>query len=183
MNYDDPERRIADLERRQAEWSATQPAPPHGGRPAAEESVWRTYWQLQMRKRFPKWCWLVVAALAAGLLFGVGVGVHDIHRYRSGTPAVATIVTCTSMRGGQSDCTVRWYEGGRARTGQLHRVDGRPLVGSRVNVRVNGDDAYVGTSGRADVIGGSIGFGVILVLVVLSVAQRRRMRRGGRTAR
>jgi hypothetical protein len=51
-----------------------------------------------------------------------------------------------------------------------------------VDVRVKGDDAYVGTSGRGHVIGGSIGFGVILVLVVLSVAQRRRMRRGGRAA-
>lgn len=171
MNYDDPERR-------QAEGWTTQPSGAYGGTPAAAESVWRTYWQLQMRKRFPKWGWLVVAALGVGMLFLVGVGVRDLHQYRSGTPAEASIVKCQSIpRSNQSNCTVRWYEDVRAHTGQLHRVDGHPLVGSRMDVRVKGNDAYAATSGRGDLIAGSIGVGVILVLVVLSVVQRRRRER------
>lgn len=170
MNYDDPERR-------QAEGWATQPAPPYGGTPAAAESVWRTYWQLERQRRFPKWGWLVVAALGVGMLFLVGIGVRDLHQYRSGAPAEASIVKCQSIpRSNQSNCTVRWYEDGRAHTGQLHRVDGHPLVGSRMDVRVKGDDAYAATSGRGDLIAGSIGVGVGLVLFAYFLVDRRRKR-------
>jgi uncharacterized protein DUF3592 len=117
----------------------------------------------------------VVLALAMFVL--VGVGVHDLQQYRSGTPVAATIVQCQSSgKGSQSECTVRWYEDGKAHTAQLHRVDGHPLVGSRVDVRVTGDDAYAATSGRAGLIGGSIGIGVILVLSVFLLVNRRGQR-------
>jgi len=53
-------------------------------------------------------------------------------------------------------CTVRWYDDGRVQTGQLYRVDGVPLVGSLVDVRVKGDDAYTATSGRNEFMSGRL---------------------------
>ena len=53
---------------------------------------------------------------------------------------------------------------GRVQTGQLHRVDGVPLVGSLVDVRVKGDDAYAATSGRNEFMSGAAGGGVMPVL-------------------
>jgi len=139
-------------------------------------STFRQFLALE-RPRFPKWLWLGVVVLAVGMLVLVGVGVHDLRQYRSGTPVVATIVKCQSSgKGNQSECTVRWYEDGKAHTAQLHRVDGHPLVGSRVDVGVKGDDAYAATSGRTGLIGGSIGIGVILAVSAYVLLNRRRKR-------
>jgi hypothetical protein len=114
MNHDDPNRRIADLERGQvAPWAPQrdfgrpwepQPPPPyvsHDVNPPPSTSYFG-------RRPWGRWWWLAIAAWSGLSLFWIGVGVHNILAYRSGTPAVATIVKCgTQPPRGQSSCDVR----------------------------------------------------------------------------
>jgi len=174
MNHDDPERRIPDFEVWQAERWRPQPPPPYFAEQAAAEPRPRS-------KSFvpsSRWWWPVVVVWSAWTLFLMGLGVHDFLEYRSGTPAVATIVECETRRPNSDvDCTVRWYDDGRALTGELHRVTDHPPIGGRADVHVKGDDAYVATSGRDGFIAGAIGAGVMLVLYAVFLLQHRR---GGR---
>jgi hypothetical protein len=188
MNHDDPERRIADLERGQAaQWAPPQPDfgrpwEPQPPPPYVSDNVDppppASYFG---RRPWGRWWWLAIAAWSGLALFWIGLGVHEILAYRSGTPAVATIVKCdTQPWGGQSSCDVRWYDAERAHTGRLHRVNGRPLTGSLVDVRVKGDDAYAATSGRKDWQTGVAGLGMMPFLYALFLLERKFERRRAR---
>jgi hypothetical protein len=135
MDRDDPEERIAELERQQPE------APPERRRPG-------------------KGMLLVILVCAAVPLYSFGSGAYNFYGYRAGTPTTATVSSCHHNRTGRRgnmfnfveprDCTGTWSIGGVSQTGVI--VGGREgfLTGSTVDVRVLDGKAYTakGTAWR-----------------------------------
>jgi hypothetical protein len=130
MDQDDPEKRIADLERQHAD-PVGQPLHDPAGAPSPGSPA-KASWGRRLLIG-------LLCALFPGIFFGVGL--HSAYAYRVGTPTTATNVFCTGghHRNETRTCTGTWSVDGRSHTGY---IEGGPDGGSSLDVRVHGDTAY-----------------------------------------
>jgi hypothetical protein len=161
MDRDDPEVRIADLERQQAE------SPPERRRPG-------------------KWMLFFILICAAFPLYYFGYAAYDLYGYSAGTPTTATVTKCVHHRsygrhggGGFTsplrpiDCTGTWSVDGQSHTGGIEGPRGGYQLGSTVDVRVLGDTAFTAVGASWRFLAGSI----VLVIPALLLWYARWIRR------
>jgi DivIVA domain-containing protein len=92
--------------------------------------------------------WLTVIILIGAPLVPLGIGVHHVYGYLSGTPTTATIVGCHgSLRSIHKTCKATWNVDGESHTGTIEGGIGGHRPGSSLDVHVRGSSAYMATSG------------------------------------
>jgi hypothetical protein len=148
MDQDDPEKRIADLERQQAD-AVGQP----GREPARSPkrgSPGKAGWGRRLLIG-------LVVALFPTIFFGILV--YDSYAYYVGTPTTATDVHCVGQYRHQT-CTGTWSLGGESYTGEIRGAADRD--GSSSDVRVYGDTAFT-----ADVVHQVFPVGALMVGIII----------------
>jgi hypothetical protein len=162
MDQDDPEKRIAELERQHTEAAGQarrdqalhlNPDSPH------KEGRSQKRWSGVVRS---------VLVLVAVTLVPFGAGEYEFHAYRVGTPTTATNVHC--VRGSRTlQCTGAWSVGGESHSGKIIGV--RHFDGSTLDVRVRGDTAYTPDAGHRSFQLATIMAIIAAVLLVIRLAQ------------
>ncbi|WP_275450755.1 DivIVA domain-containing protein [Mycobacterium sp. UM_CSW] len=206
MDADDPEERITDLERQQVESVAagedhTVQQPPYiSGKRQATGPRWSRAQGFgassgiesqpshaaprPKRRRLKSWELLLVAISGAASLYLFGLGAHDVYGYRVGTPTTARVIDCTVHNRSKSfirkweHCVGKWNVGGESHTGKIHGDRYGYQVGSSVDVRVRGDEAFTSTGAKWPLIGGTVMAGLSVAYVWI----RRREKDGARAA-
>lgn len=90
---------------------------------------------------------LVVIFFVGASLVPLGIGVHHVYGYLSGTPTTATIVGCHgSTRNIHKTCKATWDVDGESHTGTIEGNIGGYPPGSSLDVHVRGSGAYTATS-------------------------------------
>jgi len=164
---DDPERRIAELERMRTQpppyppapqpaWPQAQSWPQQQGwqqpppYPPARQPAWQqpqAFPQpLQSGPPPPRLRGRVRAAFSS-IIFAVvflgfaGFAAHAIYGYSVGKPTTARVVSCHSS-GKSRNCTATWTIDGTTQTGKLDSADKNLRTGSTLDVRVYDGTAY-----------------------------------------
>jgi DivIVA domain-containing protein len=123
--------------------------------------------------------WLIVIILIGAPLVPLGIGVHHVYGYLSGTPTTATIVGCrASIRSIHKTCKATWDVDGESHTGTIEGGIGGYRPGSSLDVHVRGSSAYMATSGYLYF---GVAAGPSIIAVVLLFGQWR-LRRPGAVA-
>jgi hypothetical protein len=136
MEQDDPEKRVADLERQQAE------AGGQGRRDQARHMNQAS--PGKAGRHLPGG----IAVAILGLIW-IGFGAYQSYAYHTGTPTTATDIHCTRHSRGPDRCTGTWSVSGEPYTGLI-------IGGGVENVRVHGDTAYTAHAGRNNFIKGNV---------------------------
>jgi hypothetical protein len=141
MDQDDPEERVAELERQHVEAAgqARRDQARHLDQDSPEKAG--------RDKRSRQWTRVAIFMIPFGLMF-FGFGACNFHAYHVGTPTTATNVHCVQSsstivhRSSTTSCTGTWSIDGQSHTGA---VVGSFRDGSSLDVRVHDDIAYTGT--------------------------------------
>jgi hypothetical protein len=171
MDQHEPEKRIADLERQQAD-AAGQPRcdparSPNRGSPE------RADWGQQP----PLWKRLVISLVLLALpLITLGFGAYHSHAYHVGTPTTATNVHCISHARFPQSCTGTWSVGGESYTGPIMGAD---RDGSSLDVHVHDGTAYTADAGPNTFLKGTIFLILVSVVIVVNWARWQARRRTG----
>jgi hypothetical protein len=168
VDQDDPEKRIADLEHRLAEQNRGANLLPAEPPPAISNAGSKTR---RGRRSVGVGGWLAVVFFVLMASISVWIDARNVYGYLAGTPTTATIVGCSTRRGGVH-CTGTWSVGGLSHNGPIEAYESYP-TGSAQNVHARGDTAYTEAwhHWRFYV---RAGVGILIAVCVPLVALRRR---------
>jgi hypothetical protein len=198
MDQDDPEKRIAELERQLAEQkrmaalqhqqveASAQPQPvpypgqggpqhfggPGSGRPLPAFPSGTGFGrpaQSGSQLRRLGMRLAAIAAVAAAVVF-LGLAAYDFGAYLLGTPATATTQQCVDSTDSTVSCTGTWTVGGKADSGPIvgDLSNRYDISGKSLGVRVVGGRAYTPDSGLPKVY-----WGLTALLISMAIAGRR----------
>jgi hypothetical protein len=179
MDQDDPEERIADLERQhtQTAGQARRDQAQHLNLDSPEKAA--------RDKRSRQWTRVAIFFIPFGLMF-FGFAAWNSHAYLVGTPTTATDVHCVTQssrtglhRSSTTTCTGTWSIDGRSYTGEVAGTNGDP---SSVDVRVYDGTAYAKTGAIPLVSVGAIYIIIGSVMLWVKWARRRALLRNGATS-
>jgi hypothetical protein len=147
MDQDDPEQRIAELERQRAEAEAA--GTEHGveqlGVPSATaDSTPRRIVGRSLRS-IGIGGWLATIVVAGIWLYMFGHLVWDAYGYQVGAPATATDVRCRGDANSDDpnvNCSGAWTVAGQSRSGPIHEVPENWKFGQPLDVHLHGGAAY-----------------------------------------
>jgi hypothetical protein len=187
MDQDDPENRIAELERRLAEQKRI------AGRQLADAQAAKAVGQVGVPQPDPRStpgpppptsspqsrpkvglhrAGAILLLVFFPLIF-FGTGAYEFYQYLSGAPTTATIDHCEHARGGPK-CTGTWSLGGTPHRGSINGDEVYP-DGSLLDVRVHGGGlAYTAGAGNEGFLAGGGTLAIVAVVGVLPMWWRRR---------
>lgn len=162
MDQDDPEKRLADLERQHAE--------------AVERPRVDPKRKLDPKRKRLAHLLLIFMAVVPPAIF-LTSGAYDSYAYHVGTPATATKVHC-ERAGRGIGCYGEWSVGGESSSGTIEGISHSD--GSSLNVHVHDGTAYTAGAGLREfrLVAIAVGFYIIVgAAIVWALVSRRRAAR------